>query len=48
VKEFGFIGCNLNPDPSGGLLKEPPPHRQVVVSALREVMVELDVRPWST
>ena len=22
--EFGFVGCNLNPDPSGGHWKEPP------------------------
>jgi 4-oxalmesaconate hydratase len=24
VNEFGFIGCNLNPDPSGGYWKDPP------------------------
>jgi 4-oxalmesaconate hydratase len=24
VGEMGFIGCNLNPDPSGGYWKEPP------------------------
>lgn len=24
VSEFGFIGCNLNPDPSGGYWKSPP------------------------
>ncbi len=24
VAEMGFIGCNLNPDPSGGYWKEPP------------------------
>jgi 4-oxalmesaconate hydratase len=24
VNEYGFIGCNLNPDPSGGHWKEPP------------------------
>ena len=24
VKDFGFIGCNLNPDPSGGYWKDPP------------------------
>jgi len=24
VKEFGFIGCNLNPDPSGGYWTDPP------------------------
>ena len=25
VNEFGFIGCNLNPDPSGGNWTAPPP-----------------------
>ena len=24
VKEFGFVGCNLNPDPSGGYWTDPP------------------------
>lgn len=24
VKELGFVGCNLNPDPSGGYWREPP------------------------
>jgi 4-oxalmesaconate hydratase len=24
VKDFGFIGCNLNPDPSGGYWTDPP------------------------
>ena len=24
VNEFGFVGCNLNPDPSGGWWKDPP------------------------
>ncbi|HUJ86807.1 MAG TPA: amidohydrolase family protein [Burkholderiales bacterium] len=24
VKQFGFIGCNLNPDPSGGYWTDPP------------------------
>jgi 4-oxalmesaconate hydratase len=24
VSELGFVGCNLNPDPSGGYWKEPP------------------------
>jgi 4-oxalmesaconate hydratase len=24
VNEFGFVGCNLNPDPSGGRFSEPP------------------------
>jgi 4-oxalmesaconate hydratase len=42
VKEMGFIGCNLNPDPSGGHWKEPP-----IIDKwwypLYEKMVELDV-----
>ena len=33
VQEFGFIGCSLNPDPSGGFWTGPP-IRQVVVSAV--------------
>ena len=24
VRELGFVGCNLNPDPSGGYWKDPP------------------------
>jgi 4-oxalmesaconate hydratase len=24
VREYGFVGCNLNPDPSGGRFSEPP------------------------
>jgi len=24
IKEYGFIGCNLNPDPSGGYWTDPP------------------------
>ena len=24
VNELGFVGCNLNPDPSGGYWTEPP------------------------
>ena len=24
IKEFGFVGCNLNPDPSGGYWTSPP------------------------
>ena len=24
VKEFGFVGCNVNPDPSGGYWTDPP------------------------
>jgi 4-oxalmesaconate hydratase len=42
VRELGFIGCNLNPDPSGGHWNSPPltdPHWY----PLYEKMVELDV-----
>src|SRR5687767_12105197 len=24
VKEYGFVGCNLNPDPAGGYWTDPP------------------------
>jgi 4-oxalmesaconate hydratase len=42
VKELGFIGCNLNPDPSGGHWNGPPlTDRQWY--PLYEKMVELDV-----
>ena len=42
VKELGFIGCNLNPDPSGGHWKEPPLTDRWWYP-LYEKMVELDV-----
>lgn len=42
VKELGFIGCNLNPDPSGGFWKEPPLTDKWWYP-LYEKMVELDV-----
>src|SRR5216117_1976699 len=42
VKEFGFIGCNLNPDPSGGYWKEPPLTDKWWYP-LYEKMVELEV-----
>src|ERR1700674_3659259 len=42
VKEFGFIGCNLNPDPSGGYWKEPPLTDKSWYP-LYEKMVELEV-----
>ncbi|HEY1726506.1 MAG TPA: amidohydrolase family protein [Steroidobacteraceae bacterium] len=42
VRELGFIGCNLNPDPSGGHWNSPPlTDRQWY--PLYEKMVELDV-----
>jgi 4-oxalmesaconate hydratase len=42
VRELGFIGCNLNPDPSGGNWKDPP-LTDPWWYPLYEKMVELDV-----
>ena len=42
VKELGFVGCNLNPDPSGGWWKEPPLTDKWWYP-LYEKMAELDV-----
>jgi 4-oxalmesaconate hydratase len=42
VKELGFIGCNLNPDPSGGYWKDPP-LTDTWWYPFYEKMVELDV-----
>jgi 4-oxalmesaconate hydratase len=42
VKELGFIGCNLNPDPSGGLWNSAPLTDRHWYP-LYEKMVELDV-----
>jgi 4-oxalmesaconate hydratase len=42
VKELGFIGCNLNPDPSGGWWKDPPLTDKWWFP-FYEKMVELDV-----
>jgi len=42
VKQMGFIGCNLNPDPSGGHWKEPPLTDRWWYP-LYEKMAELDV-----
>jgi len=42
VKEFGFIGCNLNPDPSGGNWTAPPLTAKYWYP-FYEKMVELDV-----
>ena len=42
VEEMGFVGCNLNPDPSGGAWDGPPlPDRYWY--PLYEALVELDV-----
>ena len=42
VKEMGFIGCNLNPDPSGGYWKDVPLTDRFWYP-IYEKMVELDV-----
>ncbi|MBI2887886.1 MAG: amidohydrolase [Chloroflexi bacterium] len=42
VREFGFVGCNLNPDPSGGYWSDPP-LTDPWWYPLYEKMVELDV-----
>jgi 4-oxalmesaconate hydratase len=42
VREFGFIGCNLNPDPSGGYWTDPPMTDRWWYP-FYEKMVELDV-----
>jgi 4-oxalmesaconate hydratase len=42
VKELGFVGCNLNPDPSGGYWKDPPMTDRWWYP-IYEKMVELDV-----
>src|SRR5579859_881122 len=42
VKELGFVGCNVNPDPSGGHWVDPPMTDRYWYP-LYEKMVELDV-----
>lgn len=42
VLELGFVGCNLNPDPSGGNWSDPPLHDRSWYP-LYEKLVELDV-----
>ena len=42
VKELGFVGCNLNPDPSGGYWTDPPLIDKWWYP-IYEKMVELDV-----
>jgi 4-oxalmesaconate hydratase len=42
VREFGFIGCNLNPDPSGGYWTDPPLTDKFWYP-IYEKMVELEV-----
>ena len=43
VKELGFVGCNLSPDPSGGYWKDPPLTDRKHWYPLYEKLVELDV-----
>ncbi len=42
VNEFGFVGCNLNPDPSGGYWVDPPLGDRYWYP-LYEKLVEMDV-----
>ena len=42
VNELGFVGCNLNPDPSGGHFSAPPIYDKYWYPFF-EAMVELDV-----
>lgn len=42
VNQMGFIGCNLNPDPSGGFWKDKPLHDRFWYP-IYEKMVELDI-----
>ena len=42
VTELGFVGCNLNPDPSGGFWSSPPMTDEYWFP-LYEKMIELDV-----
>ena len=42
IKEYGFVGCNLNPDPSGGYWTSPPLTDRWWYP-LYEKLVELDV-----
>ena len=42
VNEYGFVGCNLNPDPSGGHWQDPPLSDRYWYPVY-EKMVELDV-----
>jgi len=43
VREYGFVGCNLNPDPSGGYWTDPPMTDRSWWYPFYEKMVELDV-----
>ena len=43
VEEMGFVGCNVNPDPSGGFWNDTPPLWDEYWWPLWETMCELDV-----
>ena len=43
VEEMGFVGCNVNPDPSGGYWNDTPPLWDEYWWPLWEAMCELDV-----
>ena len=43
VEEMGFVGCNINPDPSGGFWNDTPPLWDEYWWSLWEAMCELDV-----
>jgi len=43
VEEMGFVGCNVNPDPSGGFWNDTPPLWDEYWFPLWEAMCELDV-----
>jgi len=43
VEDMGFVGCNLNPDPSGGFWNDTPPLWGKYWWPLWETMCELDV-----
>ena len=43
VEEMGFVGCNVNPDPSGGFWNDTPPMWDEYWWPLWEAMCELDV-----
>lgn len=43
INEYGFIGCNLNPDPSGGMWTDPPLTDKSWWYPIYEKLVELDV-----
>ncbi len=43
INQYGFIGCNLNPDPAGGMWTDPPLTDKNWWYPIYEKLVELDV-----